>query len=116
MTMRTLCLTTALLCLATATPGITKPIIIQDSMPPTTRVSYADLNIHSVAGRQALESRVRRAADSLCLENGNPDLARWAIEHDCYLKAIAGARPQIDAAVRTFAVVAAAATITVSVR
>jgi len=114
--MRTLFLTTALLSLATVSPGNAKPIIIQDSVVPTAHVSYADLNLHSDAGRQALEFRVRHAADSLCLEDVNTDLVRWTIEHDCYRKAIAGAQPQIDAAVRSFAMVAAAATISVSVR
>ena len=114
--MRTLCLTTALLGLATGTPGIAQSIIIEDPQPPTVRVSYADLNLHSDAGRQALKLRVRRAADSLCIEDVNTDLVQWTIEHDCFRKAIAGAQPQIDAAVRSFAAVAAAATISVSVR
>jgi UrcA family protein len=106
---------TGLLSLAIESPGIASPIIVQDAVTPTARVSYADLNLHSDAGRQALEFRVRRAAGSLCFEDRNTDLVRWTIEHDCYREAIAGARPQIDAAVRSFAVIAAAATITVSV-
>ena len=114
--MRTLCLTTALISVATVSPGNAKPIIIQDSVVPTAHVSYADLNLHSDAGRQALEFRVRGAADSLCFEYGNADLARKALEHECYRKAIASAQPQIAAAVGSFAVVAAAATITMSVR
>jgi len=114
--MRTLCLTTALLGLATVSPGFAEPIIIQDAMPPAVHVSYADLNLHSDAGRRTLQSRVRGAANSLCLENGNPDLLRWTLEKDCYRDAIAGAQPQIDAAVRSLAIVAAAATITVSAR
>jgi UrcA family protein len=116
MTMRTIYLMTALLGLATETPGIAQAIIIEDQQPPTVRVSYADLNLHSDAGRQALKFRVRRAADSLCIEDVNTDLVRWTIEHDCYRKAIAGAQPQIDAAVRSVAMVAAAATISVSLR
>ena len=114
--MRTLCLTTVLLALAAQSPGIGQPIIVEHVTLPTARVSYADLNLHSDAGRQALEFRVRRAADSLCFEGSKTDLARSTVEHDCYRKAIASAQPQIDVAVRSFAVVTAAAAITVSAR
>ena len=114
--MRTLFLTTALLSLATVSPGNAKPIIIQDSVVPTAHVSYADLNLHSDAGRQALEFRVRSAADSLCFEYGTADLARKALGQECYRKAIASAQLQIAAAVQSFGVLAAAATISVSAR
>lgn len=114
--MRTLYLMTALMGLAIESPGISEPIIVQDAVTPTARVSYADLNLQSDAGREVLQARVRRAADSLCLEGGNVDLVRWTVEHDCYRNAIASAQPQIDAAVRSLGVVAAAAAITVSAR
>ena len=114
--MRILCLTTMLLALAAESPGIAQPIIIKEAAPPTARVSYADLNLQSDAGRQALEFRIRRAADSLCFDGAKTDLARSTVEHDCYRNALAGAQPQIDAAVRSFAALASAATITVSVR
>jgi UrcA family protein len=114
--MRTLCVTTVLLALAAESPGIGQPIIVEHAALPTARVIYADLNLHSDAGRQALEFRVRRAADSLCFEGGRTDLVRSTIEHDCYRKAIASAQPQIDVAVGSFDVVTAAAAITVSAR
>src|SRR3954454_5105605 len=99
MTMRTLCVTTALLALATQSPGTAKSIIIQDSAAPFARVSYADLNLSSHAGRRTLEFRVRRAADSLCFQNCNPDLSCVVSEHNSYRTAITGAQPQIEAAV-----------------
>jgi UrcA family protein len=43
----------------------------QDREPVTARVRYADLNLSSSAGRAALKSRIRGAAEIACPEMGN---------------------------------------------
>jgi UrcA family protein len=66
---------------------------------PTLRVSHADLDLRSDAGRAALEGRVHRAAFRLCADNGVRDIERQIMSHSCIAKAVASAAPQIDLAV-----------------
>ena len=51
-----------------------RPAIVVHNAPGV-RVSYADLDLHSVAGRGALMGRVRLAAETLCLANGREPVA-----------------------------------------
>lgn len=114
--MRTIPLTAALLVLTTASPGIAQPPIVVEGSAPTARVSYADLNLASPAGVERLRSRVRRAAEGLCLEGARTDLARAKAEHKCFSTAVASAQGQIDDAVRSSPTIASTMTIAVTGR
>jgi UrcA family protein len=112
--MRTIVLTSAVLALAAASPAIAGPIVVEANVP-TAHVSYADLDLGTSAGFEALQSRVRDAASRLCLESGRTDLARAMAEQKCYTTAVASAQNQITAA-RSSRSVAAAAAITMIAR
>lgn len=94
--MKILVLTTLLMTVAAESPGNTQPIIIEDTAP-TAVVSFADLNLQSTAGRQALDRRVRHAADDLCFEAGHFDLDRLSETRECYRAALSSAQLQIRA-------------------
>ena len=61
----------------------------------TTRISVADLNLSSPAGRAALERRVAAAADSVCRVNGYTDLGSLRAGEDCFAKAVDSAMTQV---------------------
>ena len=83
-----------------ASPALAQnePVVIEGGLP-TARVSYADLNISSPAGRHALEGRVTRAASGLCIENYRQTLTQFGAEQRCFSLAMAKARIDIDLAV-----------------
>jgi len=70
--------------------------------PPTITVSYSDLNLATPAGRDALDGRVRRAAETLCVEQGVKSLQSEAFARKCVGDALAGAGGQIRQAVADF--------------
>lgn len=66
---------------------------------PTAAVGYADLNLASPAGEERLRARVRRAATELCIDSAVRELKRDMRDSRCLHLAIAGADPQIAAAI-----------------
>ena len=84
--------------LAAASASAEAPVTIVGGQP-SVRVSYADLDLASAAGRKALEGRVQRAASRLCVDNGVRDLERRMGGRDCIARAVASAAPQIELAV-----------------
>lgn len=99
-----------------ATPSVAQDQIAVRAV--TSEVSYADLNLASADGRASLEQRVRGAAAQLCQPNIAGVTAERVLRQRCYVAAIEGARPQIDAAVtrRLEARLAAARSITITAR
>lgn len=83
---------------ATQSQAQTPPIIVQSDVP-TARVSYADLDLGSAAGRHTLEGRASRAAAGLCLANRSRPLDQAMAERQCYSFAMSHARIDIDLAV-----------------
>lgn len=65
---------------------------------PVIRVSYADLNLQSRRGLEALNRRVTQAAETLCNMEESRLLAIAVIERICVKTAVSGAQPQIEAA------------------
>ena len=61
-----------------------------------TEVSYADLNLSSVAGRATLEGRVRGAVRSVCGSIQGPSTAEHERHQKCRSSALAGANAQVD--------------------
>lgn len=65
---------------------------------PTTEVRYADLNLATAGGAQALKARVERAAKRVCRIDGDRTLASAAQAKACTSIAIAKAMPQVELA------------------
>ena len=64
----------------------------------TTEVRYADLNLTTADGAQALKARVERAARRVCQADGDRTLASAAQAKACTGVAIAKAMPQVELA------------------
>lgn len=97
MNARFLLVPVALLC-ATASVGSAVSAAAAPLQAPAARVSYADLNLASAAGRAALERRVNAAADRLCRVNGYSDLGTYRAADDCFAKAVDQAMGQVRVA------------------
>lgn len=92
--------------LVAAAPASSKgaPVFVTAPHDVVTRhVSYADLNLASIAGERALDRRVGTAVGSLCNEatGGNDGGTRYKLSMiRCNGEAWDSARPQIDRAVQ----------------
>ena len=89
----------ATLIIVQTSAAVGQPIVIQGDPLPSATVSYADLDLGTDAGRARLDSRIRRAAKQLCLDEGVRDLADRLDQKSCMNFAVASARPQIEQAV-----------------
>ena len=65
---------------------------------PSAHISFADLNLANPEGQTVLKGRVRRAAETMCIDNRVSDLVRRAAARGCYKAAIASAEPQLERA------------------
>ena len=68
----------------------------------TSTVSYADLDLSSQDGIDALHSRVRKAAREVCGFNDAWKTRDFYMAHRCAYKAIQAAKPQVHTAVAQF--------------
>jgi UrcA family protein len=74
--------------LATAAQGAdNSDIVVQNG--PTARVSYADLNLNSQAGRERLAGRIESAASVLCLDTNVEPVSVRMDRARCYRAAVA---------------------------
>ena len=98
--MRSILIASAVLTLAAAAPAAAgEPMVVEGrSAVPIAYVSYRDLNLAAAADVGQLNARVRRAAHGLCVEN-QATMARTMAGFACRSDAIAGAQPQIRAAI-----------------
>lgn len=87
----------ALLC-ATVAVGSAVSAAAAPFQAPAARVSFADLNLASAAGRAVLERRVSAAADSICRVNGRTDLGTLRAADDCFAKTVDQAMAQVQTA------------------
>jgi UrcA family protein len=83
------------LLLAFACVAITSQANCQTLQPRTARVSYADLDLASAAGRATFERRVDAAADAVCGRNGYAGLAELRAAAACHSRAVEGAMGQV---------------------
>lgn len=111
---------TAVLMLGTASVAIARPAhnkitVVAPTVDPdalTTRVSYADLNLASVAGEKILNRRVGSAVHTVCAPMDN---ALFRFEHSaCTSIAWNGARPQMSLAVARAREIAATGSSTIA--
>lgn len=63
------------------------------------KVSYADIDLSTSAGRGELDRRISAAASRLCLQDAQASPAPGYIDRKCYGTAMAGAQAQVDRAV-----------------
>lgn len=75
------------------------PTVSQAATNQSVRVSYADLNLASDAGRNALAGRIYSAARSVCEIEDSRELALSSATNSCRNGAIAAAQPEVDAAI-----------------
>ena len=103
--------------LAPATAAAGEPPIEVEGVP-TAQVGFADLDLASPAGVEALQHRIRGAAQRLCLSYAGGDLEERMGRRTCFRTAIASAQGQVQQAVAGFGRTGYAArrTITVAVR
>ena len=83
--------------LSLTTPAAAADIVVTPDAV-TVRVSYADLNLASAAGRARLERRVAGAARSICGNYATNDLRMFALVSECRADAIASAWTPTDVA------------------
>jgi UrcA family protein len=97
---------TAAALFAVASPSVAQPPSVFVTAPAdvvTRHISYADLNLASVAGERALDHRVGGAVSDLCLDatggnDGSPDF-KFSMKR-CSGFAWKEARPQMDRAIQ----------------
>jgi UrcA family protein len=85
--------------IAATTPAFGHELVVTGA--PTARVTYADLDLRSQAGVARLESRVRAAADRLCVGIGIETLAARLDSLTCRDATIAATAPQVRRAIET---------------
>ena len=73
--------------------GATAPAEATEA-PRVTTVSYSDLNLSNVKGREALEMRILQAARSVC-ETGSNDAASRIQELRCVREAVNAAQSKL---------------------
>lgn len=75
------------------------PTATQAEETNSVRVSYGDLDLASIVGRQKLQHRIASAAKSVCDTADVRDLAMADAIRECRATAIADAQPAYQAAV-----------------
>lgn len=93
-----------------------RSIVVTRDALPTARVSYADLNLASVAGRATLQGRIRSAADTVCEVMGDRSLKTQLAVLSCYHVAVADGLSQADRIIERKLSGATVATATIIVR
>lgn len=78
------------------------PTAAQADESNSVRVSYADLNLGSDAGRQTLQRRIAWGARTVCVIEDSKELALASETKICRGDAVARAQPAYNAAVASF--------------
>jgi UrcA family protein len=86
---------TAAAMLATPASASIEPTVFVDGVP-TTRVSYADLNLHSRAGRTHMAHRIRLAAERVCVGSYYEASMIVPLQNDCYVAAVSSGIAQVE--------------------
>ena len=73
-----------------------QPFTVYGPTAPSTRVSYADLNLASDEGVDRLKARIRHAASGLCRSESLEPLSITAVRRNCYRTAVDGAFAKVD--------------------
>jgi UrcA family protein len=87
-------LAVAALALSSGAAAHNDAVIVQAES--TATIGFADLDIHSLAGRDTLKHRIRSAARSMCLENNVDPIEIHMKRIECYQEALASGNSQLD--------------------
>ncbi len=66
---------------------------------PSQAVGFADLNLGTTQGRQALDARLVRAAKSVCQVGATTNLNEFIASKSCFQTSVADARTAADEAI-----------------
>jgi UrcA family protein len=85
-------------CMAVGLAGVARSATPDDA-PPSTTVSYGDLDLATAQGANALHVRLTAAARQVCSANSMDmrDVQAYAAERSCETKAIAKAEQDVHA-------------------
>lgn len=78
------------------------PVIASDRVQVSKRVFFADLDLSSAEGRQALDKRVGRAIRAICIRPGSRDFDAISDQKRCIAEARASAQPQVALAIAKY--------------
>lgn len=89
----------ALTCAIALLAALPAPVLAQqpgkDVPGSEVRVSYADINLRTQAGRQTLDRRITQAVNSVCFDtSGSVDMARKMAVRRCVVETQAQVEPQ----------------------
>jgi UrcA family protein len=76
----------------------TNPIVITGDNPVTARITYSDLDLHSLKARVRLAGRIRTAAARICV-TGAADptpMLPMTTDQQCYQTAVASGLTQLN--------------------
>lgn len=77
--------------------GATAPAAAAPVDARVASIAYSDLNLASASGRKALDNRIARTAETVCVA-GSRDLMLRAAEKDCVANVIATAHARVQTA------------------
>ena len=80
--------------------GAETPVVVNSDALSTVRVSYADLNLGSLRGRERLYGRVTAAVRAMCQDDNFDSLKVQMAEQHCYANSIREAGDRIDQALK----------------
>lgn len=73
-----------------------EPVLVTIEALPSERVSFADLNLGSVAGQKALKNRIRGAAERVCDSAAGRAFQSYLITHSCFMSSYTDGLRQMD--------------------
>ena len=84
--------------LSASTASATTPVTYSFDIPPTARISVADVDIGSALGRAVVERRIERAAERVCVDAWGDQIAAQPMARysGCYRVAVASGRSQLE--------------------
>ena len=74
-----------------------KPVLVTAEAVPSERVSFADLNLSSTAGRETLKRRIRGAAKRVCEVAAGRSFESYLITRGCSVSAYEDGLREMDA-------------------
>jgi UrcA family protein len=100
MTARSIFFSVAAVAAASLTVGATAATFVVEAVP-STKVSYADLDLTAPAGRQTLERRIAGAAKLVCGTPPSLNLSMITAVTRCHEQAVSSANRQVERALAT---------------
>ena len=88
----------SILLMSASAASASSPIVYHLGDPPTAKVSYRDVDVHSQFGRMTVERRIQTAAKQVCIDASDDDGLFPAKNRyrDCYNLAVAKGVTQLE--------------------